>query len=84
MPHFSDYKCSACQRETLRNLLIAVKVQFTPLGPGARVLRSRTISWLCNECIEENEYWNLPAFSGAPGMKSAPLERVRAAEANGQ
>lgn len=84
MPHFSDYKCTECNRETLRGLLTAVRVQFTPLGPGAKVLRSRTIAWLCDECRETNDYWNLPAWSGAPGMKSAPLERVRAAEAAGQ
>lgn len=84
MPHYTDYRCSECGRETLRELLIAVKVQFTPLGPGAKVIRSRTIAWKCNECIEDDPYWNLEAFSGAPGMKSTPLERVREAEASGK
>jgi hypothetical protein len=84
MPHFSDYKCTDCQRETLKALLTAVKVQFTGLGAGAKVIRSRTIAWLCDECLCKNVHWNLPAYSGAPGMKSAPLERVRAAEAAGK
>jgi ribosomal protein L37AE/L43A len=84
MPHFSDYKCTKCNRETLKQLLMAVKVQFTGLGAGAKVVRSRTIAWLCDECLEEDAYWNMPAYSSAPGMKSAPLERVRAAEAAGK
>lgn len=84
MPHFSDYKCTRCDRETLRDLLTAMKVQFTPLGPGAKVLRSRTVEWLCDECRDTDLYWTMPKFTGAPGMKSEPLERVRRAEANGK
>lgn len=84
MPHFSDYKCTRCEQETLRELLTAQKVQFTPIGPGARVVRSRTVNWLCDECLQTDPYWNMPKFIGAPGMKSEPLERVRRAEAGGQ
>lgn len=81
MPHFSDYRCTICNRETLRDLLVAKKVSFSKLGPGAKLIRSRTVAWVCDECIERDEEYNLPAFQGAPGMVSPALERVRAAEA---
>jgi hypothetical protein len=68
----------------MRELLTAVKVHFTALGPGAKVLRSRTVAWKCDDCLKVDPYYNLPAFSGAPGMKSESLERVREAEANGK
>lgn len=80
MPGYTDYICSACGRETLRDLLVAKKISFTGLGSGAKTIRTRTVAWVCDECIEVDVDWNRPAYSGAPGMKSAALERVRAAE----
>lgn len=84
MPHYTQYKCAepplGCGRETLRDLLTVMKVVFTEMGQGGKILRSRTVGWLCDECVEKNDYWNLQAFTSAPGMKSEPLERVRAAQ----
>jgi hypothetical protein len=54
-----------------------MKVQFTEMGAGAKVLRSRTLAWLCDECIEKEPAYNLPPHQGAPGMLSPALERVR-------
>lgn len=81
IPHYTEYKCTVCNRETLRELLTAKKVVFSVMGAGGKVLRSRTIGHLCNECIEKDEHYNLEAFKSAPGMKSEPLERVRAIQA---
>lgn len=81
MPHYTDYKCSACGRETLRDLLTAKKITFTDMGPGAKTKRQRTVAWLCDECLPLDEDYLRPAYSGSPGMKSEALERVREAEA---
>jgi hypothetical protein len=80
MPGYSEYKCSVCQRETLRDLLTAKKISFTTMGAGAKTLRTRTVAWLCDECILVDEDYTREAYSGAPGMQSPALERVRAAE----
>lgn len=80
MPHYTEYRCGACGQVTLRDLLVAKKVVFTGLGAGAKILKSRTVGWLCNECIELDEDYKLEKYSTAPGHKSASLERVRAAE----
>jgi len=82
MPGYSEYKCSVCLRKTLRELLTAKKIAFTTMGAGAKTLRTRTVGWLCDECIEVDEDYIRPAYSGAPGMQSPALERVRAAEGN--
>ncbi len=80
MPHYSEYRCGCCGQITLRELLVAKKVVFTHLGSGAKIVKSRTVGWLCNECVEKDEDFQIEKFGAAPGHKSAALERVRAAE----
>lgn len=57
------------------------KVNFSAVGAGAKIVRSRTVAWLCDECLPKDPDYNAEAFKGAPGLKSPALERVRAAEA---
>lgn len=83
MPHYSTYKCTGCNQVTLKELLTVKKVVFSPIGAGTKITKSRTIAWLCNECIELDEDWQREAFSGSPGHKSPALERVRAIESEG-
>jgi len=59
---------------------MAKKVIFSALGAGAKIVRSRTVGWLCDECILEDEDYTREPFAGAPGMTSPALERVRALE----
>jgi hypothetical protein len=69
-----------CNKITLRELLTVKKAVFTAMGAGGKTLRSRTTAYLCNECLPKDEDYQREAFTGAPGMKSEPLERVRAAQ----
>lgn len=80
MPHYSEYRCGTCGQITLRELLTVKKVVFTELGSGAKIVKSRTVGWLCNECIEKDPDFQIEKFQTAPDHKSAALERVRAAE----
>jgi hypothetical protein len=80
MPHYTDYRCTVCNQITLRDLLVVKKVVFQPLGAGTKILKSRTVSWLCDECVELDEDYKREAFNG-PSHKSPSLERVRAAQA---
>ena len=77
MPHYTDYKCTQCLRPTLKELLVVKKVVFQPLGAKAKTLKSRTVGWQCDECVEIDPEYQLEAFNG-PGHKSEALERVRA------
>ncbi len=81
MPHYSEYRCGTCQQVTLRELLVAKKVVFTGLGAGAKIIKSRTVGWVCDECVEKDPDFNIEKYAAAPGHKSAPLERVRLAQA---
>lgn len=82
MPHYTEYRCGVCKQVTLRQLLVVKKVVFTEIGPGAKIIKSRTVGWICNECVENDTDFQLEKYSKAPGHKSAPLERVRAATAD--
>lgn len=82
MPHYTEYACTRCKKKCERDVLVAKKVSFSALGPGGKVIRSRTTDWLCDECLPLDEHWNIQPYSGAPGLKSDPLERVRAAQSH--
>lgn len=84
MPHYTEYRCIECGQQTLRELLVAKKVVFSPIGAGTKIIKSRTVGWFCNECIEKDEDWQREKFTSAPGHKSAARERVRAIEADGE
>lgn len=83
MPHYSKYQCTECGEEVGRGNLIRKKVDFVEMGligrPG-RTIRSRTTKWLCKaKCLLIDADYNIQP-QAAPGMRSEPLERVRAAQ----
>lgn len=75
MAFYTNYKCTACGQKCMKDLLVNKTVVFTPLGTR-RILKSRSVMFLCPECLEKDEEYNLPPNSG-PGTKSEGLERVR-------
>lgn len=85
MPRFTDSDhCSRCKKYVSRELVTVKTIQFTELPDrtaGARrkapkVLKQRTVDYLCEKCRDADPEWNIPAFSG-PGHTSPALERTR-------
>lgn len=60
MAHEYDYKCNGCGAETSRDMLTVKRVQFTTMGAGSRIIRSRVKAWLCNRCVQKDSDWKLP------------------------
>lgn len=63
--HF-DYRCGACNQEKPKEELLAKRVTFAELGTN-KVVRSRTTSWLCRGCREQDAAWTQPQYT-SPGM----------------
>ena len=84
MPHYTQYKCSECEREFPNGTgLVRKKIDFQEIGAGGRTIRSRVKAWLCKDkCMPADPDFNLPAFR-APGSQSPALERVRKAQSRG-
>lgn len=62
------YICTNCHRLTKgRDDLTAKRITFSTVSNGQKLLRSRTIAWLCHECREADPDWNRPALSSSPG-----------------
>lgn len=53
------YACTRCGREEQRDNLTQKKVQFGDMGQGG-VRRSRTVAWLCDECLVNDADYNFP------------------------
>jgi len=60
MPYRGPYDCTICGASSGRENLTVVSVQFKPMGPGTRVIKSRTTQWLCSTCLDKDPVWNLP------------------------
>jgi hypothetical protein len=84
VPHYTDYSCHDCgatfsQSEAQAGKLMRKTVQFQTFGNKPRTVRSRTIKFVCINCITVDPEYNIESFR-APGQLSQGLERVRVAE----
>lgn len=60
MPKKYEYKCNVCGIVKPRTRLYVKKTIFTTFGSNPRVIRSRTISWLCGSCVKGDPDYNRP------------------------
>lgn len=68
MAYNKPYKCTNCGEIIPREQVTVVRVQFMPPGSGAKVIKSRTINWLCPPCRDADPVWNL-ASHDAPAYQ---------------
>jgi hypothetical protein len=68
MAYKGPYNCTECGQDPGRENITVITVQFKPIGSGVKVLKSRTIGWLCPGCLLKNPTWNLE-YRDAPAYK---------------
>lgn len=59
-------RCSRCGTNVPTESAVAYRVTFTTVSKPAKTIRSRTLEWLCPDCLGRDEVWNLPPYS-SPG-----------------
>ncbi len=64
-----DDTCDNCGETKPREQLRTKSVRFRKIGPSGAVVRSRTISWLCLQCMELDEDYRRPGMKASPGVK---------------
>lgn len=63
------YACSVCGQIVGRSNLVVKRATFMEVGKGGRLIRTRTVAWLCRkQCLEADPDWTQPAYAGSPGM----------------
>lgn len=67
------YLCTRHDGLVPRELLLVKKVQFTEMGAGGKVQKSRVVDWLCPDCVVKDADWNREEFK-APGQ--TPLSKM--------
>jgi hypothetical protein len=80
VPHYTTDRCTRCGSICSPELLTIMRVSFSPRTKPSKIVKSRTVAWLCEDCLGNEPTANLPAYKGAPGMTSEALERVRRGE----
>ena len=66
------YDCSTCGRDVGQDKLVVKRVQFLSLA-SKKLIRTRVLRWVCVDCIERDEMYQLPARSTTPGMRDTKL-----------
>lgn len=70
-----DYKCTECNARPGRDNLKVKKVQFVAIGVRPKVFRSRTVAWLCPDCIKKDPAWNQLEYD-SPGLQPREEQEV--------
>lgn len=55
--------CTRCNKPEKRSNIFVMKVAFHMLGQSSSQKRSRTVDWLCPECLGASLEWNIPERS---------------------
>lgn len=76
MPHYTDERCSSCDKITSPELMVVKTVMFTERKNRKKIVKSRVVAWLCEACCAADPDFTAEPYSG-PGHKSAALERAR-------
>ena len=70
------YRCTECGREMTREQLRAKRVQYRELVGDRRVVRPRTVAWLCvspprggKSCLDLDADWHRQSLRDAPGFQ---------------
>lgn len=75
MPHYTEYTCGKCGKCKPRERLLRKEVLFKTMGPKPSVARQRTVGFICFDCVEDDNDFQIPAYA-SPGQKSAAKERL--------
>ena len=67
-----DYVCEVCGRDVGRENLFARRVVFVSLETK-KPERSRTIDWVCGDCMTVHPDYSRTKYSKAPGMKGTRI-----------
>lgn len=54
-------QCTKCRKHVRRSEIFVMKVAFHMLGESSNQKRSRTVHWLCPECVGASDEYNIPA-----------------------
>lgn len=59
--------CTRCGKDCDRDKMMCQKVSFHEMGKGGRLIRTRTVAWLCPSCVSQDPVWNSEPWTSAPG-----------------
>lgn len=69
-PMTATTPCSRCGKRVPTAEAVAKRVTFTTIPKPIKVVRSRTLEWLCRPCAEGDPVWSMPPYS-SPGDTGA-------------
>ena len=75
-----QYQCTECAKQATRETLFSKRVSWATIGSNPKVVRVRTIAWVCKTCMEADPNYQREPHSQAPGNKDiyAPAEEPQA------
>lgn len=73
----AEYVCDLCGKRwprADRDMVAAKVAQFRDIGEGGKVIKSRTVGWLCKQpCMENDPQYQLPSMGASPGFRGTKI-----------
>lgn len=63
--HFK-HLCTVCGKEFPKDQLRAKQVSFAELGRGGKIIKRRTVAWLCPKDLAQDPAWQQERTTGSP------------------
>lgn len=60
--------CAVCKQKFPKEHLVAKRVEFWAFTKPAKRLRSRTVAWLCTDCMTKDPAYQQEAWIDSPGL----------------
>lgn len=63
------YVCGNCGQTKTKATLTVKRVQFLEMGENGKLLKTRVVEWLCEDCRAEDPAWSQDKLFGSPGLQ---------------
>ncbi len=63
----TTYKCGECGSEPGRDNLVVKRVEFANIGRAGKVLRRRSVAFLCQACMQADKAYTQEPYTKSPG-----------------
>lgn len=62
------YVCGTCHQEKPKEKLLAKRAVWQTLGSRPTTIRTRTVAWVCTDCISKDPDFMRDPYSESPGF----------------
>lgn len=68
----TERPCSKCGNSFDRDELTVKRIAFYKFGKNGKMIKSRTVGWLCPGCLQSDGHWSAEPYEQQKAMQGEP------------